>query len=237
LRQISLEALFCISLCYFTKYPDPNIQRLGKFLQALIAGLYPKRKDFPIHKESVDIYVDILTLLSIYQRDTVMKNFILEFIGMRDYGFNPETIIIGILTFLNLSNRTKRQDAIRTESLLMSMGSLDISPGYDWRKESMRELVESRWAINKDDNPLNEDELTKFSRALQPIIAQVDSLVGGFLKNSPTKGSFSFSFLFFSPLTSTYLAPTHAILTAHSFISSLPSLRPSFQEQRKPLRS
>jgi len=58
--------------------------------KALIAGFYPKRKDFSIHKESVDIYVDILSLLSIYQRDTVMKNFIFEFTALKDYGFNPE---------------------------------------------------------------------------------------------------------------------------------------------------
>lgn len=186
LRQISLEALFCITLCYFTKYPDPNIQRVGKFLQALIAGFYPKRKDFPIHKESVDIYVDILTLLSIYQRDTVFKNFVLEFLSMKDYGFNPETIIIGLLTVLNISNRTKKLEAIKTESLMMSIGSLDVSPGYDWRKESMRELVESRWAI-KEEPVLNEDELSKFNKSLQPILAQVDSLVGNYLKNSAQK--------------------------------------------------
>jgi len=145
MRQLALESIYRVVFAYFHKFSaNTQSSQHTKFLfSALTNNLYPvKGKTIPPSRSCVDTYVDIIDLLAMKHYETVMKNFITEYIVLRDQQV-PEPLLIGLISFMSVSNRHRQLKSPDTETLLVGHVTTNKSLGYyEFRKESLRLLGE-----------------------------------------------------------------------------------------------
>jgi hypothetical protein len=187
MRQLALESLYRVLFAYFHKF-NANTQsgQHTKFLFAsLTQHLYPtKTKPFVPSRPCIDTFVDIIDLLAMKHYETVIKNFINEYIVVRDPP-NPEPVIIGLISFMGVSNRHRLLKSPETESLLVGHVTSNKSVGYyRFRKESL-------FVIGEKEAPKYASfttDLAQLNTTLLPAYHLADTHVGEFSKIKPQKG-------------------------------------------------
>ena len=186
LRTVCLEALYNLLYASFTKYEEANDSRKQKIRAAVASHLYPanKKSPIPIELDQVDIIIDIIHLLSLYDMDSTITNIIVPYI-QSSQPIIPEMIIVAVYSLLRIF---KQQGGhVETPLVPFMLNHLVDHPKTRHRKQTLQSLIE----ITPSDNRLiNESQLILLSQFLSQTITVLNQSVGNYTKITDVKHNF-----------------------------------------------
>ena len=176
-RSTILDCTYYLLMTMFTKYDNADYDiSFDLILEKMAREIFPpsSKKLIIPHMESVEAYVDIVSLLSIFRLDYCVKNFVHDAVNTNDS--NYERILSGMKIFNAMADRC----AVSFDKTNL-IGEIDdeISNNNDYsrRKQSLNRV---NYTIKKPSN-LSTEDINRFRNELEQILLLVDSQVGDLL--------------------------------------------------------
>jgi len=108
LRTVALESIYRLLLSVFARKTSGK-QLEDAFCSRVASEIFPAgKKAFTPQEESVDVFVDIISLISIHKLEFVTKQIVLQLLS--GDSMLPERVMIGLLAFVSISERLDLND-------------------------------------------------------------------------------------------------------------------------------
>ena len=175
-RPIILDCTYYLLMNLFLKYDNANYDiGFDLILEKLSREMFPSpsKKAVIPQFESVEVFVDIASLVSVYRLDYSLNNFVLQAVNASDS--NYERIVIGLKTFNAIADRLGiSYDKTLLRFILDNEHSIR---NQSYRKESLYRRIETTHSRSN----MSEEALQSFRKSLEQLICFLDLQVGEML--------------------------------------------------------